>query len=186
MFLGHYYLTYSTTGFAKRRSHYSASPGTSQIQFCRIKVPKTPMFMICRIIGHVTDPQKALLDFGSAQLFETMQEKLTISLGRYSSGILRISRIANFGKDACRSILFIRFMRSWKSWIWDPYVQKNMEWAFGTYQFNLRNLSSWNSFLFLIKGILHPSQFCFRGRKEILEIIDTIFSLQVVRGGARF
>ena len=34
-------------------------------------------------------------------------------------------------KDGHREILTIRRMKSWKPWIWDQYLSKNMEWKFG-------------------------------------------------------
>ena len=39
-------------------------------------------------------------------------------------GYLRILKYGNVGKDACRKILEIRLIRSWKSWRWNQDLQK--------------------------------------------------------------
>ena len=67
-------------------------------------------------------------DFGSTKLLQIIQEQFPNRFGNVF-GHLRISRIANFGKDACRTILEIRLIRSCNSWIWDQDLSKNMKWT---------------------------------------------------------
>ena len=37
----------------------------------------------------------------------------------------------NFGKDGRQTMVKIRLINSWKSWLWDQYLSKDMKWKFG-------------------------------------------------------
>ena len=45
--------------------------------------------------------------------------------------ILEVGNFENFGKAERQTILTIRLIDSWRSWIWDQYFSKNIKWKFG-------------------------------------------------------
>ena len=75
--------------------------------------------------------------------------------GKIIWGKLRIPEKCFWGKGACRKVLVIRLIRSWKPRMWNQYLQKTMEWKFGISELNWRNSN--NCFSFSIKKSPTPT-----------------------------
>ena len=122
-------------GFPKWRWHYSSSRGISQIQFWRIQVPKTLIFMIFWTFD--LSPTLGILYFWLrlCRSISKIQEN-TSYLKHIVFGIRIISKIVNLEKVVCLIILGIRFITSWRSWICDRYLTKNMKWTSWNFEVN--------------------------------------------------
>ena len=88
-------------------------------------------------------PKPTIFIFGDPRIPQIIERKTNrffknIMFGNFK--ILKIQLFESIGKDGYRKIRAIRLINSWKSWIRDQYLYKNMKWKFG----NMRSLNLWN------------------------------------------
>ena len=97
------------------RWHYSASQGTSQIQFWRIQIPRTSLFIFFVFCFALPPTLECIFNFGSAEVFHKYKKHRSISatflVWEINSQILQIEVSR---KEVCRQILQIRIIISWR------------------------------------------------------------------------
>ena len=104
-------------------------PFTPQnLSVLEIKHPQSLPFTISRPSGHVHDPQKPLC-LTLAKLLKIIQDE-----SNASSEIYILQNLKNLlrWKHVCQSVE-IHLINSWKTWIWDQYLPKNMKWKSCTF-----------------------------------------------------
>ena len=106
-------------------THNAAPRGTRPLQFWRIN--KISNLLICRIIGNVTDPGNPYFWLRLCRITSNNTRK---SKGVFKHTILGNLRISKNEKGACREILELRLIHSWKSWIRDNVFKETWNWHF--------------------------------------------------------
>ena len=96
-------------------------------------------------------PEPIIFNLWDTKILQETQEN-TKAFQKNVFGNSRILEIANYGKDARPQIPMIRFINSWKAWVWDQNLSTNMKWKIDIY--NWRTLNNRKLFLFSIEGMV--------------------------------